>query len=396
MNMTKGGDSLTSSYACNIFGILLERIFMVLQEGKHYKRFIGFARKGTEKGNLAAANEFRTVWKIIARELYNANAHVTLDEAIAICKQFFFDPDDSSRDYSSIAIDILFDDQASFLTYRRKRSQLEMEEEFHVQALEVKNDLIREDLLRSLIQLAFLPTKLLPDSPHLVDRQKATFSENLHRLVMQYLPPAGINTSVEELKHLLVAEIPKLKTRSSFLVLIDNYEGELSGEEVIELTEEIVVAPVESVEIRTVVIDGTRTTFTVGAEKIDFTAKGILTAISRFHYSPENEQEFRDNIVNLLTKILEELRGEKVKALNDSYKLLGDYRIMLYEIKKILEKSRGRTKEADLTSKQRKLKAIVDVIIPVEACVSELMPMSLRARTQSEGGIRIQDPAVTG
>ena len=400
MNMPRDDKSVTAKYAQNIFGILLERIFMVLQDGIHYRRFIAYARKGTEESRAAAAEEFRTVWKIIAHELHMANAPVSVDEAIEICQQFFFDPDDSSKDYSEIAIDILWEDANSFLTFIRERSQLEKEEQFRIQSIELKNDLVREDLLRSLIQLAFLPTKLLPDSPHLVDRQKATFAENLRRLILVYLPEAKLKVSTAELKTLIPAEIKKLKNRPSLLKLIDDYEEELAKaeeEEILELTEEIIepekrAAIPEAVEVKIVIIDKVKHIFGIAQEKIEFTPMGILKAIKAFAFDPENSQEFSDNVAGLLFKIMEVLRenSDKTQKLNKAFALLGEYKSLLYEILKIANRQLKDKTPETLGKKEKMFYIVKTVVNKVDYQISEMMPMSMKAHAYH--GIRIQDP----
>jgi hypothetical protein len=234
-----------------------------------------------------------------------------------------------------------------------------------------------------------LPSRRFPESVTLRDRQRWVFAEDLNRLIEKYLPESGIKTNVDELTTLIKKTMPRFKNKPHLLNLIKDYEDDLEGEiyELVEIIEEPEQAPIKEVSVSVVVIDGKTHISGIGKQNIEFTAIGILKYLAGLNFVSTDIEDFRQEVASVLYKIMEILRGPEDKKFNTALSLLGDFRTYLYEIKKKLGKFHG-ADASTLKPQELKQKCILDSLGPIEAEISEIMPMSFCSKPSD--GIRIQ------
>ncbi len=401
MNMQVFDDknAIEKEYSLILFREFLQRFFVDLNHGILWSEFIENARLSATHGEehrALAASIFNEGWKLMAYALYQSRAPIDMWEDLEkILYEFFTDPDHPTVSYGQIAADVMWYDQNSLESFRHLRNFLDCNEEISTDQfkpdipVEELEKIEREDLLRSLIKLAMLPSRRFPESVSLRDRQRWVFAEDLNRLIVKYLPESGIKTNVDELTTLIKKTLPRFKTKPHLLNLIKDYEADLEGEiyELVDLVEEPVQEPVKEVSVSVVVVDGKTHISGIGKQNIEFTAIGILKALAGLNFVPTATEDFTQEVAALLYKIMEILRGPEDKKFNSALGLLGDFRTYLYEIKKKLSKFHA----VDITTlkpAELKQKCILDSLSPIEAEISEIMPMSFCARPSD--GIRIQ------
>jgi hypothetical protein len=415
MNMQVFDDkhAIEREYTMILLREFLQRVFKVLNRGDLWKEFLEHARSSQRYGQennpqlaqadkLIASSIFKSGWRLIAYSLYQCRAPVDInDDLIVVLNEFFTDPDNSQITYGQIAIDVIWDDQSDLESFRHLKHSLETSEEIGDCQLtsdlpedEVKK-IEREDLLRSLIKLAMLPSRRFPESVEFRDRQRWVFAEDLNRLIKKYLPESGIQTDIDELRDLILQIMPRFKNKPHLLQLIKDYEYDLIGEvlDLTELIEETVPEPIKEVLVSIVVIDGKTHLNGVGKQAIEFSSLGILKALAALTFEATETDDFKQEVSGLLYKIMEILRGPDDKKFNTALGLLGDFRAYLYEIKKKLSKFHG-VDISTLKPAELKQRCILDSLGPIEADISEIMPMSLTSKATA--GMRILDPKVTG
>jgi hypothetical protein len=404
MNMQVFDDkhAIEREYTMVLFREFLQRVFKVLNHGELWREFLDHARKKDEAEKFIASSIFKSSWRLIAFSLYQCRAPVDINEdLIAVLNEFFTDPANPQVTHGQIAIDVIWDDQPDLESFRHLKFALETSEEIgdcqittDLPEEEVKK-IEREDLLRSLIKLAMLPSRRFPESASLRDRQRLVFADDLHRLIKKYLPESSIQTDINELSSLIQEIMPRFKNKPNLLQLIKDYEDDLAGEvlELTELVEEPALEPIKEVSVSIVTIDGKTHFSGIGKQTIEFSSLGILKALAALPFEATAVDDFNQEVNGLLYKIMKILRGPEDKKFNTALGLLGDFRAYLYEIKKRLSKYHGKD-ISTLKPSELKQRCILDSLGPIEAEISEIMPMSLTSK--STGGIRILDPKVTG
>ena len=398
MQVFEDKNAIEREYALNLLKEFLHRVFKVLNRGDLWKEFLEHARKNNDDDWLIASSIFKSGWRLISRALYQSRAPIDITEDLTdLLMEFFTDPKNPKVTYGQIALDAVWDDQSGLECFRHLKIALENQEQISECSIysDLPEDQIkkleREDMLRSLIKLAMLPSKRFPESSALRDRQRWVFSEDMYRLVKKYLPESGIETDFDELKSLVLSVIPRIKSKPALLAIIDDYRADIEGE-VLELVE-VITEPesIIKVSVSVVVIDGKTHISGIGKKHIEFTCLGILKALADIDFSPKNIDDFEDEVKSTLFKIMEFLRGPEDKKFSFVIGLLGNYRDYLYEIEKKLSKFRG-ADNSKLKPAELKQKCILDSIGPVLSEIAEMMPMSFKATEKKSDGIRIQDP----
>jgi len=354
-----------------------------------------------------AASIFSVGWKLIAYALYQSRAPIEDSKELEqILNEFFTDPDTESEPgkpavkYGEIALNVILDDQPSLESFRRQKHYLETSENLAEcqfcpdMPAEDLAKIEREDLLRSMIKLALLPSRRFPESNALRDRQRWVFSEDMFRLVKKYLPESGLEVSFEDLKDLILSVMPRLKTKPALIAIIDDYREDIEGD-VLDLLEAVdEFETITEVPLSMVIIDGKTHISGIGTQNIEFSALGILKHLASLNFDVEHSKDFEEEVKSQLFKITDFLRGSEDKKFSVVFGLLGKFRDILYEIEDKLKKLRGIDKAA-LNSKQRKQKSILDSIGVVLSDIAEIMPISFNL-LKKHSGVTFRDPNFTG
>ena len=387
MDTGNNKQSITTESIENTLRQVFNKVFKKNDNGFLWEEFLEYARQG-ENGKEIATSLFLEAWRIIVEILYTANAPVFQSEVETFCQKWLIDPK-TDESYINIAYEVFNDgfQHQTFQTFREQRYNLEKEEEYTRSDLENRGKIERADLLSSLIRLAFSPTKRIPDTIHMRDRILACFSEDLGRLIIQYLNTANMTVTIAELKDLIVKHVPIAKKYKKLLNLVDNYERVLQLKQPDKTTEieeqDLPEVELELITVSTVIvgdkihIQGLDNHF-FGIEKksYEFSVSGLTQAIGDLIFEPNDPKEFENDLKRLLFKIMDALTLEKTYS--KAFSLLGDYRTMLYGLKIKLQKKLERTPKTMWKATEIKMNSIINCIGPVEAEISEGMPMSLR------------------
>lgn len=389
MNMAINQERVEREYSIGLLKVFLERVFKKNNKGIFFKEVMDHFKSSEEDDKMIGKMIFEKAWIVVMYALWQSKAPIDLWEEVEEYLKEFFTDAETQKSYGDLIIAVIEADQHTLQTFRSQKWGLQMEEGSELFTLnEEQEDILNEDMLRSLIKLAFLPTRRLPMSSSLMDRQKWTFSDDLYRLINEYLPDSGIETTNQELKEIILSEIPKLNKRLSLLELVDDYDlteelislevEEIKDHEDVSSLEVVVARPVEEVTVSVIMVDGKTHITGIGEQIIEFSKDGILDSIKIIPYSLETIDEFKDELVSLLFKIMEALRGPKDLKFSLALVKLGLYKDILHELKVMLQNVfTGKDfDEIKKNAKLAKFKTIVDAINAVDAEISELMPMS--------------------